>query len=135
MALLTREQILQADDLPRELVPVPEWGGEVWVRTLTGTERDTFESETLLFRPRGESAPNLDALHQTRARLCARAVCDERGRRLFSDDDVAALGQKSAAALDRVFEVAARLNRISARDLEELEKNSATARGGASSSS
>ena len=26
--MLTREQILQSEDLPRETVQVPEWGGE-----------------------------------------------------------------------------------------------------------
>ncbi len=40
--MLTREQILQSDDLPRETVQVPEWGGEVQVRTMTGTDRDAF---------------------------------------------------------------------------------------------
>jgi hypothetical protein len=41
-----RSQILAADDLPREAVAVPEWGGvTVWVRTLTGTERDRFETQ------------------------------------------------------------------------------------------
>src|SRR5947199_100548 len=40
MTLLTREQMLAADDLHREFVEVPGLGGGVWVRTLTGTERD-----------------------------------------------------------------------------------------------
>ena len=133
MGLLTREQILTADDLPRELVKVPEWGGEVWVRTLTGRERDTFESEMILYRPKAAAVPNAEALNQTRARLCARAMCDEHGNRLLSDSDVEVLGTKSAAALDRVYEVAARLSKISAKDVEELEKNSVNGHAGASS--
>ena len=31
MAILTRDQILQAQDIQREVVSVPEWGGEVLV--------------------------------------------------------------------------------------------------------
>jgi len=41
---LNKEQILRADDLKTEEVDVPEWGGSVRVRVLTGTERDAFES-------------------------------------------------------------------------------------------
>src|SRR5262245_59600915 len=118
--LLNRELILQADDLPRERVDVEEWGGHVFVRTLTGAERDAFENETVLFRPKGQSAPNMDAMNRTRARLCARAMCDEEGRRIFTDQDVEALARKSAAALDRVYEVAARLSKIGQKDVEEL---------------
>ena len=40
--MLTREQILQSDDLPRETVPVPEWGGSVRIRTLSGADRDGY---------------------------------------------------------------------------------------------
>ncbi len=36
-----------ADDLPRETVSVPEWGGEVLVRTMSGTDRDAFEASLL----------------------------------------------------------------------------------------
>ena len=34
--LLTRDAILAAADIQTETVPVPEWGGEVAVRPLTG---------------------------------------------------------------------------------------------------
>ena len=38
--LLSKEQILAAEDLPHKDVPVPEWKGTVRVRALTGFERD-----------------------------------------------------------------------------------------------
>ena len=44
MPILNKAAILAAEDLKTETVAVPEWGGEVRVRTLTGTERDAFES-------------------------------------------------------------------------------------------
>ena len=113
--MLTKDQILAANDLTKETVDVPEWGGPVFVRVLTGAERDAFESEAVGDRRVGKS--------NVRAQLCARAICDERGDRLFSDDEVGALAAKSAAALDRVFEAASRLNGLSGRDVEELEKN------------
>ncbi len=42
---LTGEEILGADDLPTEVVPVPEWDGTVIVRTLTGAERDHWTTD------------------------------------------------------------------------------------------
>lgn len=111
--MLTREQILQCDDLPRETVQVPEWGGEVQVRTMTGTDRDTFEASLIGKEGR---------LENVRARLVSLALCDGEGHRLFSDADITVLGGKSAKALDRVFAVAQRLNGIGS-DQVEAAKN------------
>jgi hypothetical protein len=117
--ILTRDAILQAQDLPRELVDVPEWGGSVYVRALTGAERDAFE--TSIVEQRGKSTKM--NLKNIRAKLVALTVVDEEGNRIFSDSDASALGKKSAAALDRVFEVAQRLSGLRPEDVEELSKN------------
>ncbi len=120
MALLTRDAILQAQDLPRVLVPVPEWGGELYVRALTGAERDAFEQSIV-----EQKGKNMKMnLRNIRAKLVALTAVDEEGHRLFSDDDARWLGNKSAAALDRVFEVAQRLSGLRPEDVEELAKNS-----------
>lgn len=120
MAILTRDAILQAKDLPKELVAVPEWGGEVYVRALTGAERDSFEQSML--EQKGKSSKM--NLKNVRAKLVALTVVDEDEKRLFSDDDVKFLGNKSAAALNRIFEVAQRLSGLRPEDVEELTKNS-----------
>ena len=41
---LTRNEILAVDDLQTQKVDVPEWGGSVYVRGLTGSERDALEA-------------------------------------------------------------------------------------------
>lgn len=117
---LNREAILAAEDLPRELVEVPEWGGAVYVRALTGAERDQFEASIVEQRGRDVRMN----MRNIRAKLVALTVVDEGGQRIFTDDDVAALGGKSAAALDRLFAVAQRLSGLSKEDVEELAKNS-----------
>jgi len=115
--MLTRDQILMCDDLPRETVQVPEWGGDVQVRTMTGTDRDAFEASLI-----GKDSGKESRLENVRARLVSLTLCDEGGVRLFTDDDIAALGHKSAKALDRVFGVAQRLNGIGA-DQVDAAKN------------
>lgn len=119
MAYLTRDAILQADDLLVGDVEVPEWGGVVRVRGLTGAERDAFESEIVELRGRKAKLNT----QNFRAKLVARSVVDEDGQRLFSDRDAQLLGQKSASALQRVFEVAQRLSGLSETDVEELIGN------------
>ena len=123
---LTKEEILQANDLPTEVVPVPEWGGDVIVRTMTGTERDSFEQSIMDMNGRDASVN----LTNIRAKLCSKAIVDEEGKRMFSDMEVNALGKKSASALDKIFAVAQRLNGLSDKDVKELVKNSAAAQSG-----
>lgn len=114
--MLNRDSILAASDLPTEEVPVPEWGGSVYVRTMSGTERDSFE-QSIVDAKKGNGMVNV------RARLAVRVLCDDKGGRLFADSDADALGKKSGKALDRVFEVAQRLCGIGAKDVKELEGN------------
>jgi hypothetical protein len=129
-AMLNRSQILEATDLGFEEMEVPEWGGSVRVRTMTGAERDAFESE--IYEMKGESVKfNRENF---RARLLVRTIADEKNDRLFSDADIAVLGKKSARVLDRLFAIAQKLNGISAADREEMVKNSSGEDGASSSS-
>ena len=118
--MLTRDQILQANDIQTEEVSVSEWGGTVLVRALDGEERDALEAS--MIQGKGKTAQvNLKNL---RAKLVARSIVDENGKRLFEDGDIPALAKKSAAALNRVYEVAQRLSGITPEDVDELTKNS-----------
>lgn len=119
MALLSKQAILAAQDLVTEDVEVPEWGGTVRVRTLTGKERDAFEASLTS----GEGRRRKADLVNIRAKLVGMCMVDETGSREFDDGEVVALGAKSAAALDRVFSVCQRLNGIGASDVDQLAKN------------
>lgn len=115
--MLTADQILGSPDIAGiEKVAVPEWGGDVYVKVMTGAERDRWEltQSQILKDP-----VNLNI----RASLCAVTLCDEKGNRLFSDFQIDELGNKSAIVLDRIFDVARKLNKLTNDDLDELEKN------------
>lgn len=116
MRRLSKQDILQASDLPTEEVYVPEWGGSVLVRGMTAAERDRFEAEIVRQTREGVKVE----LHGIRAKLCAMAIVDEQGNRLFSDEEIAILGNKSASALQRIFEVALRLSRFSGEAIAEM---------------
>lgn len=119
MALLSRDAILAADDREYEVVPCPEWGGEVRLRSLTGSERDAYEQS--LVQTRGKSREM--NLRNARAKLVALCAVDENGNRLFTDADVNALGKKNAKPLDRLFDAARRLAGLSEDDVDRLTED------------
>jgi len=124
---LTREAIFAVNDIQREEVSVPEWktnGVEMMlVQGMSGKERDELEAS--MIKGKGKNAQvNLENL---RAKVVARSAVDEEGNKIFTDADIPALAMKSAAALNRVYEVAQRLSGITQEDVNELTKNSETA--------
>jgi len=124
MKALTRAEILNANDTQKEKVECPEWGGYVYVKALTGTERDAWENSLFELKPKpGRESEITFKRENIRARFCAISVVDESGTLMFAPADIEALGKKSARALDRIFSVAQRLSGLSNTDLEELEKN------------
>lgn len=130
MTILNRDDILNADDIHTITVEVPEWGGSVLVRPLTGEQRDAYEQSNIEQRKGGQTRLNL---RNARARLVALCVVGEDGRALFSKADVDALGRKSAAALDRVYEAARDGSGLSEADLEESAEGFDEAPGDSSS--
>jgi hypothetical protein len=117
--MMTKDLILAATDSPTEAVDCPEWGGTVHVRTMSGTERDAFEGSML--DAKGKGVSNLSNI---RARLLVRVLCDDAGNLLFGHGDADALGKKSAKVLDRLFDVAQRVNGLGAKDVAALQGNS-----------
>ena len=77
MDCLTKDQILAAEDLGKELVSVPEWGGHVYVKVMNGAERDAWEASIV-----GATGSQRN-LQNIRARLVALTACDGGGLRLF----------------------------------------------------
>jgi hypothetical protein len=115
MSLLTLDAILAADQLKFEDVAVPEWGGTVRVRAMTGAERDAIGA---VLADKTKS-PNFGSLYA--ASVTATCVVGEDGAPLFGLDKIEVLRARSVAALDRVYQAAMRLNSAS---VEDVEKNS-----------
>jgi hypothetical protein len=130
MGILDKAAILAAQDIKYEVVAVPEWGGDVRVRSMTGCDRDAWEQALMASRS-SDAKANFDNI---RARMVALSVVDESGARLFDEADIVALGGKSAKALDRVYEAATRLNAIGDEEVAALGKPSAEASAAASGS-
>lgn len=129
--LLNKDQILKADDRAIEVVPVPEWGGDVAVRGMIGRDRDEYEASMATMKG-GRLVPDTA---NSLAKLVARCIVGEDGEPMFTQHDVHELGQKSSAALTRVGEVAARLSGMSDTEAAVLEKVFGPGPSGSSTSS
>jgi hypothetical protein len=120
---LDRKSILAADDVRKEKIAVPEWGGDVFLRVLTGTDRDRFE----------ESYAD-QKMKSFRIRFLLLALCDEDGERLFSDDEADILGKKSSVVINRLFEAGWKLNAFTQEAVDALGEDSEAAPSGGSTS-
>jgi len=101
---LTRDAILELEDRPSHEVEVPEWGGSVFVRPLSGKERHD------LLKSSGEVSA---------AVIVAFCAVGEDGERLFSEADVEALEEKHSAALERIVAATLRFNALDGEAVEE----------------
>lgn len=121
LKLLSFDDVVAADDLEVITVDVPEWGGSVRLRALTGAERDAYESDVTQTRGRDVQV-NFKNL---RAKLVARCLIDEEGNLPFnSKQGIEALGKKNASVLVRLFDKCRKLSGMTEEDVEELAGNS-----------
>lgn len=126
MELLTREQIVNTDDRRYEIVPVPEWGGSVRVRSLNEPEYHAYR-DSVLVRAGREREVNEKTM---RACLCAACVVDADGKPIFTVDDLTGGKDpskgKSAHAIALIWKCAAKLCGMDDDDIEDLLKNCET---------
>jgi len=117
--LLTKEQILAAQDITFEEVEVSEWGGIIRMKSLTGAERDKYESEIVKMKGNETSI----VLKDLKVKLLALCIVDGEGNRIFTDGELSLLGGKNAKVINQLFEKAQSLCGLGNKDVEELTKN------------
>ncbi len=132
--LTTLDAWLALDDRPIVEVPVPEFGRTVLMRAMSAADRDEWELRFIAdqhVEPDPEKARERDRqmtyrerLAGAKAQIVARCVVNERGERIFSDQDVALLQQRNAAAINRLADRANELCGFTQADQAALLKAS-----------
>jgi hypothetical protein len=120
---LDRKSILAADDVRLEKIAVPEWKGDVYLRVISGTDRDKFEDSYADQKMRA-----------FRIRFLLLTLCDESGERLFKDDEGDLLGKKSSVVINRLFEASWKLNAFTQEAVDALGEGSESDPSGGSTS-
>jgi len=113
-----RDQILAKQDIPSEMVDVPEWGVKVEVRGMTGAER------TRIMDKATQNAGDVNLQFVYPEIVIATAFDPETGEQVFKPSDRDALLAKSATALDRIAAVGMRLSGFTAESSDNLGKDS-----------
>jgi len=117
--ILTKDDILNARDIKPVVVDIPEWGSQVTMRGISGSERDAFEGSIV----QGVGRNARMNTQNVRAKLVAMTIVDEKGARVFkTGEEVLRLGMKSAVVLDRLFQKAQELSGLSDEAVKELSE-------------
>ena len=111
-----RDQILNSNDIPKELVKVKEWNIEIEVRGMTGAERTR-----ILDLAQGDGGMNLQMVYPEI--VISTAFDAETGEKIFNPEDRTALLSKSANALDALATVGMRLSGFLAETSNDLGKD------------
>ncbi len=112
-----RDQILNSNDIPKELVKVKEWGISIEVRGMTGAERTR-----ILDLAQDEKGMNLQMVYPEI--VISTAFDADTGEKIFTPEDRTALLSKSANALDSLATVGMRLSGFLAETSNDLGKDS-----------
>jgi hypothetical protein len=134
--LLSKENLLAKEKL--EIVKVEFDNGDyVYVRQMTGHERDVFE-QSLLKKNRdskGMIVSYEQATEDFRAKLAVVTLCDEAGGAILEPKDYPVLSRNmSAKRLEKIINTAQKLNAITEEDKEAIVKNSVADQVGSSNS-
>ena len=118
---MTGKDILACDDRTYETVEIPEWNCALRVGTLSIRDRLQIE---IAARPNSDS----DSEAELQALIVGKSLYNGDGQRVFADADIEELANKSAVVLKRVVDVALRLNRMRAVDVETAQADFTAAR-------
>lgn len=122
-----KEKIRAAQDRKAEKVAVPEWDCELFVKALSGKQREAYEEATTQVSDEGK----VSIVHaDMRAKLLVQCLHEVKedgtiGDLAFEDgpDDRALLSEKSSAVLERLVKLAQQLSGIGQAAEEKIAKN------------
>jgi hypothetical protein len=112
--LLNKQQIRDIDDLPSKIVHMPEWGGDIKIRTMSAKHRIEFEKLNVNAKTELETIINLIMF----------SCVNQDDSLMFDKNDFEFLSSKSAKSLMRIFEEAVGMSTLTEKKLEEKAKNS-----------
>jgi hypothetical protein len=113
-----RDRILKADDLAKKEMEIPEWDVKINVCSMNGKQRSI-----LLQKAKEGDAEGKD-LVDFYSKILAMTIRDpETNELVFTEEDYDELMEKNVGVIERIVEVALKLNGLSNDSIKEAEKN------------
>lgn len=133
MALLNRNQILEAKDIKTKVIPVPEWGGEVIIKQLSAKEYNDITMNMVNIRKMAakqlslkknvdenlEDAINEIAIKNQKILLIIKSIVDENMKPLFTEADMELIYQKNTNVIDKIITEIEAFNSVSTEDTKK----------------
>lgn len=113
---LSAADILAIDDLGREKIEVKEWNGHVYMRVLSMEEVESLTKDSA---DKGGGKKEI-----SNTKILAAVLCDEKGKLLFDEKQIADLGKKNSRVILKLVKEALRINGLDVEAEEKQVKNS-----------
>lgn len=122
--MLTKKDILALNDRKVEDLIVPEWDTTVKVAEFGADAKDELD-QYLAAQNISNKDEDIKRVH-IRGAVAAVSLVDDNNNQIFTISDAEELGKKNGVALDRIFEVSNRLNKIFGVERDKVKKKSKT---------
>lgn len=118
-AALTAEVIFAVQDIKRERLDIEEWGGYVWVHSLSSSQHEKLVQSCM--RGTGKNrAMDMIGYQSKLAVLCAR---DDEGARIFADEHADKLAAKASGPISKIANKAQELSGFGEGAIEVAKEN------------
>ena len=124
-----RDKILAAQDIPAEVVTIPEWGVDVLVRGMSAGDRITLMQNAF---DQATQQVNMSIVYPDVVVACAFDPASDEA--IFTDADKPAILAKSSAAVEKLANVGLRLSGIGKDEQDAAGKGSSRSQNDDSSS-
>jgi hypothetical protein len=114
-----RDKILAAQDIPTEVVTIPEWGVDVLVRGMSAGDRITLMQNAF---DQTTQQVNMNIVYPDVVISCTFDPASDQA--IFTDEDKSAILAKSSAAVERLANVGLRLSGIGKDEQDAAGKDS-----------
>lgn len=113
--LLSREAIFGIQDVPVQVIDVPEWGVGAQIKIKAMSIKEQIAYEKAVSGKKDES----DIIFNMLILCCV----DDNNKQIFSSSDIALLQEKSSSAILRIFNACLKLNSLDTGGIENIAKN------------
>lgn len=122
--ILSRQDFLSGDHLKKELVPVPDLDGSIWIRELGTGQILAFNQRVKDLREAGVTEVTADQSLELMTLIISMSACDPDGNLIFTEADVSALLINKINVLqtlaDKVMELSGLQNRFDGDAVSEV---------------
>lgn len=132
MALLNRNQILEANDIQTKDIEVKEWGGTIRIKQLSAKEYNDIFMNMINIRKMAakqlskknadenlEEAINELAIKNQKILIIIKSVVDENMNPVFTEADMELLYQKNTNVINKIIAEIEEFNSVSTEDVKK----------------